>query len=121
MRILIVAPSSALGALWARHLERAGGAVSVRGSADAALSALRESDHELVILSLGIGEARALELADYAGYRHPETKLILVSRSRFFSDGSIFAHVGNACACLPHDTAPEDLAAIARYHVRDSG
>ena len=61
-------------------------------------------------------EGSALAVADYANYRWPDTPVIFVTRSRFFSDGSLFQHISNAAAVVPNQTQPSDLAAIVAYH-----
>ena len=60
----------------------------------------------------------AIALADFASYRRPDAKVIFVSSSSFFSDGSIFQLSGNAHAFLPSSTPPEDLAAVVEHHAR---
>ncbi|MEJ1993141.1 MAG: hypothetical protein P8X50_16030, partial [Maritimibacter sp.] len=47
---------------------------------------------------------------------NPDTRVIFVTSSTFFSDGSIFAMSPNACAFLSAHTPPEDLAAVIEYH-----
>ena len=57
-----------------------------------------------------------MAVADYAAYRHPDARLIFVTATSFFSDGSIFAMSPNVCAFLPARTPPEDLAAVVEFH-----
>ncbi len=117
MDILIAERNPDQGLLWARHLERQGAQVRIARDRDAAILSLADSAPELIVLSLSLGEAEAISVADYAAYRHPDTKVIFVTGSSFFTDGSIFELVANACACLPADTEPDDLAALVFYHV----
>ena len=76
------------------------------------------SDEEsLALARLGVLEmlcAGATTIVDY--YRCPEARVIFVTNTTFFSDGSIFAHSPNACAYVPAATRPEDLAAMVDYY-----
>ena len=40
----------------------------------------------------------------------------LITNTSFFSDGSIFRHIPNACAFLPSATPPADLAAVVGHY-----
>lgn len=117
MKILIAESNPDLGELWARHLKRQGAAVFLCTGHKYAVSALAQTRFDLVVLNLALGKAEALSVADYTAYRHPDTKVIFVTGSSFFADGSIFAHCQNACACLPETTPPQDLAALVEYHL----
>ena len=70
----------------------------------------------MIVLSLDLTQGSALAVADFASYRHPEVRVIFVTRTRFFSDGSIFQLVPNTAAFLPARTPPEDLAALVEHH-----
>jgi hypothetical protein len=41
-----------------------------------------------------------------------------VTNSTFFSDGSLFNHIPNACAYVKMHTPPEDIAAIVDHYGR---
>ena len=117
MNILIAERNPDQGQLWARHLERQGAQVTIARDRDTAILSLADrSAPDLIVLALSLGEAEALSVADYAAYRHPGVKVIFVTGSTFFTDGSIFELAGNACACLPEHTPPGDLAALVAYH-----
>ena len=58
-------------------------------------------------------------MSDFASYRHPRTRVIFVTNTTFFSDGSIFAHSPNACAYVQSETPPEDLAAMVDYYAAE--
>ena len=120
MRVLIVEDNQGLGAVWKRHLERLGVDAHLENCEEAAVTYLAENAVDVIVLDLDMKSGRALPVADYAAYRHPAAKVIFVTASSFFSDGSIFAHSANACACLPAQTAPEDLAALVDYHGKGS-
>jgi len=116
MNILIAESNPDLGKVWAGHLERQGATVTLCVDEDCATRTLTETGFDLMVVSLSMGEGCALALADYAAFRDPKTKVIFVTGSTFFADGSIFAHCPNACACLPEHTPPKDLAALVEYH-----
>lgn len=116
MRVLIVESDPNLGWLWQRHLERADVVVGLVTSEDAAITALDQDQMEAIVLDLDLAEGSAFAVADYARYRRPAAKIIFVTNSSFFSDGSIFGLMPNACAFLPSQTRPEDLAAVVEHH-----
>ena len=68
------------------------------------------------MLDIVLSEGSALAVADFANYRCPRARVIFVTNTTFFSDGSIFAHSSNACAYVKTETPPEDLAAIVEHY-----
>jgi DNA-binding NtrC family response regulator len=120
MRVLIVESKAELGALWQRHIERQGYEVIRTESQDAAIECLRTETVGIVILDLVLERGSAFAVADFASYRQPESRVIFVTNTTFFSDGSIFQHMQNAAAFLPTETPPEDLAALFDYYFHDT-
>jgi DNA-binding response OmpR family regulator len=118
MKILIVESQPELGRLWRRHLERHGMEVACVQTQEAATAWLGLHDTDIIVLDLVLEGGSALAVADYASYRQPEARVVFVTDTTFFSDGSIFAHSGNARAFLPSSTPPEDLAAIVEHYGR---
>ena len=116
MQVLIVDSSPELGQIWKRHLERQGMEVSLVQDQDEAIAALQHSAAELIVLDLVLEEGSAFAVADYANYRHPETRVIFTTNSSFFSDGSIFQHSANACAFVPKQVDPDDLSAMVAHY-----
>lgn len=116
MRVLIVEDDPNLGWLWKRHLERFSATVDLVGSQHEAVAFLEKNAVEVIVLDLVLDEGSAFAVADYASYRHPDTKVVFVTNTSFFSDGSIFQYIPNACAFLPSRTAPEDLAAVVEHY-----
>lgn len=117
--VLIVESQSDLGALWQQHLERFNLDVRRACTQDEAITLLRETPIDIIVLNLVLLEGSALAVADYAQYCQPDTRVIFVTNTTFFSDGSIFAHVGNARAFVPVDTPPDDLAAMIEHYVSE--
>lgn len=115
-RVLIVESVPELAALWQAHLVRQGmSVVSVTGQ-DGAIAHLSEHDTDIIIQDLVIDEGSALAISDYANYRQPAARVIFVTNTSFFSDGSIFAHSANARAFVQSSTPPEDLAAMVAHY-----
>ncbi|WGW04964.1 response regulator transcription factor [Tropicibacter oceani] len=114
--VLIVESNSALALLWQRHLERLGHVVRIADDEDHALGLLREVEFDIIILDLVLENGSALSISDFANYRQPEARVIFVTNSSFFSDGSIFRHCANACAFMTTATAPDDLAAMVEHY-----
>lgn len=121
MDVLIVESQSELGALWQSHLQRQGMDVTLVGDQESAIAHLASQPTDIIILDLVLEEGSALTVADYANYRLPEARVVFVTNTTFFSDGSIFAHSANARAFLPSDTAPEDLAAMIEHYAAEAG
>jgi len=116
MRVLIVEGNAELGAIWAKSIERLGVAVTLAGSQAQAIDILCEQDISVIILDLVLQEGSAFAVADFASYRNPDSKVIFVTNTTFFSDGSIFRHIPNACAFVQSHTPPDDLAAMVEHY-----
>lgn len=120
MHVLIVESNAALAGVWQRHLERRGATVDVAATQEAAIHVLQtRAAVDVIVLDLVLATGSALAVADMASYRQPGAKVIFVTGTSFFSDGSIFRHVPNACAFVRAETAPDDLVAIVEYHGAD--
>ncbi|PWR03837.1 hypothetical protein DKT77_03735 [Meridianimarinicoccus roseus] len=116
MTLLIVESNPQLAALWRRHVERQGRTVRVAHDQAGAVSALRDGGIAVVILNVLLTDGSAFAVADYASYRAPNVRILFVTAASFFSDGSIFNHVVNACAYVPVATPPEDIAAMVEHY-----
>ncbi|SNR78869.1 response regulator [Puniceibacterium sediminis] len=120
MTVLIVESSRQLGVLWQRHLERASMRTILVSDAEAATSLIQSEPIDVIILDLVLENGNALTVADFASFRQPECRVIFVTNTTFFSDGSIFQLCANACAFVPSATQPDDLTAIVQhYALRD--
>ena len=116
MDVLIVESRRALADVWQRHLERLGAKVSLATTQDQATEMICEREFRVIILDLVLQEGSALAVSDFANYRQPAARVIFVTNTSFFSDGSIFQHCANACAFLPSATPPDDLAAMVEHY-----
>jgi DNA-binding NarL/FixJ family response regulator len=90
--------------------------VDLASSQEAAVALLRQRAVDVIVLDLMLKDGSAFAVADFASYCRPQARVLFVSRSTFFSDGSIFNLVPNACGFFRSDTPPEDLAAIVRHY-----
>jgi DNA-binding NtrC family response regulator len=113
---LIVESDPELGRVWAQHIERLGVRARYASSQFAAVEALNADAFEVIVLDLTLAGGDALDVADFARYCQPEAKVIFVTGTSLFPDGSIFNVSPNASAYLHSDLPPEDLAAIMEYH-----
>ncbi|MEM7719230.1 MAG: response regulator [Pseudomonadota bacterium] len=118
--ILIVASNPELSKIWAKHLERQGYEVLVVSSQDAAIEFICDIEPEVLVLDVMLEDGSAIAIADFSSYRRPNTRIVFVTRSSFFSDGSLFQHIPNTAAIIPERTKPTDLAEIVAYHGRAS-
>ena len=116
MRVLIVESKPELSGLWAEHLKRQGAEVVPANSEADAIDILTTRQVDMIVLDLVLDHGSAFAVADFASYRHPDARVIFVTNTSFFSDGSIFQHIPNACAFLPSATTPEDLAAVVDHY-----
>jgi DNA-binding response OmpR family regulator len=116
--ILIVASKPDLSRIWARHLERQNHQVTVVDSQQEAVDYMTKQTPSVLVLDVMLTEGSAIAVADFASYRHPDMRIVFVTRSTFFSDGSLFQHMPNAAAIVPEQTRPGDLAEIVAYHGR---
>ena len=116
MKVLIVESCSQLAEVWARHLSSQGAEVYLVDSETAAIDWLRDQVVDVIVLDLVLDNGSAFAVADFASYSQPASRVIFVTNTSFFSDGSIFQHIPNACAFLPSATSPEDLAAVVDHY-----
>lgn len=116
MNVLIAVSNFRLGQVWARHLCRNGADVVVVHDQAEAIAALDAGAVDIIVVDIVLATGSAIAIADYAGYRRPDAKIIFVSNSSFFSDGSIFQHIPNARAVVPEQVSADDLGAVVEYH-----
>ena len=115
---LIVESEPNLGWLWKRHLDRMGAETCLAHGQDTAIAYLQCLSFDVVVLDLVLDHGSALAVSDFASYRQPEAKVIFVTNTSFFSDGSIFQHASNACAMMHSDAPVSDLAALVEHYGR---
>ncbi|SHH97511.1 response regulator [Marivita hallyeonensis] len=120
MNVLIVQNKPFLGELWQRHLQRHAHTAEIATDQESAIAKLSETYFPIIILDVVLDEGSAFAVADYASYRHPDARVIFVTNTSFFSDGSIFQLCSNACAFVPSATQPEDLAAMVEHYAKTS-
>jgi DNA-binding response OmpR family regulator len=118
MQVLIVESTTELAELWQRHMQRQGVTATTCSSGEVACDMIAAQYYDVIILDLILSAGSALAVADYAQYRWPDTSVIFVTDTTFFSDGSIFAIIPNARAFVQTRTPPEDLAAMVQHYGR---
>ncbi|GAA4225482.1 hypothetical protein J4E08_15895 [Sagittula sp. NFXS13] len=116
MRILIVQSNLKLAELWQTSLVASGADVTIAATEFDAFGALEEASFDVIILDIVIQDRAALGISDLACVLQPDARLLFVTASNFFSDGSIFLMYPNACAHLHCDTKPDDLTAVAEHY-----
>ncbi len=116
MKVLVVESNFDLCQIWCRHLTRLGITTRCVQTQAEAVAAIRDGSFDAIVLDLVLKDGSAFAVADYASYRLPEARVIFVTNTTFFSDGSIFNHMPNACAFVQSETPPEDLAAIVEHY-----
>lgn len=118
MKVLIVESDADLGTLWQGHMQRLGMDVRLVAEQSKAIGALQTQAFDIIVLNLVLTRGSALAVADFASYRHPDSQIVFVTNTSFFSDGSIFAHNANARAFVQTDTPAEDLAHMVAHYGR---
>ncbi len=117
MRVLIVQSNADLAEIWRKHLVRSGHDVAVAATQESAIRVLQtEPQVDVVVLDLVLPNGSAFAVADFTSYRRPDAKVIFVTDTTFFSDGSIFRHIPNACAFIRAETPVDDLAALVEHY-----
>lgn len=120
MNVLIVESREELGELWRAHFELSGASVRLAAGQEDACEAIMSDPPDVIILDLVLSDGSALAISDFASYRAPEARVIFVTDTNFFSDGSIFNLASNACAFVQSNTPPEDLAAMVEHYAANN-
>ena len=120
MSFLIVQSNAVLSQVWKRHLMRLGQDADAVSKTEDAITQLGAKSYQVIILDLETDGHRALNVADYAGYRQPHARVLFVTASSFFSDGRLLRQYSNACGVLHKATQPEDLVAMAHHYAQAS-
>jgi DNA-binding NtrC family response regulator len=116
MRVLIVEENLHRGALWKRFLERSDAKVDLVSTTEEATSALSCRSYDSLVINIAMANAAILAISDLASYRNPDIAIVTVTSGSFFSDGSIFKMIPNACGCVGGDVLPMDLVEIVSYY-----
>lgn len=116
LRVLIVESNLSLGQVWQRHLERHGMKTRLETNQVGATAALVSDSYDVVILNLVLRGSSTLAISDLASMRNPDSRVIFVTDTSFFSDGSVFSLCPNVCAYLQVDTPPDDLTAMVEHY-----
>lgn len=120
MKVLIVEERLNRGAIWKRFLERKGAEVCLVTGSQEATQALTGRAFDALVINIAMKNSAILAVSDLASYRNPSIAIITVTAGQFFSDGSIFKMIPNACGCLGNDVQPGDLADIVSHYAARS-
>lgn len=115
VHILVVQDNRDLGAIWCRFLTRHGVSAHLATSEAEAIEALEAQSFDALVLEPVLDGGGGLCVADIAAYRQPDLPIIAVTKSEFFSDGSIFSIIPNARGFLRTPVRPEDLFAYLEH------
>ncbi len=115
LRVLIAQHNAELGALWAAFLKREGVEVTLVQSQSEALMQIRAQNFDALVLEMVLPDGGAIAVADFAAYRLPNTPVITVNSTSFFSDGSIFDLMPNVHSVMQAPVEAEDLAALVAH------
>lgn len=83
-----------------------------------AVAMMFEISPSVVLIDLGLTDGSPLAVADFASYRHPDARVIFVSDTAMFSDGSLFAHHPNVHAHIPMGMSEPDVVALVAHHAQ---
>jgi len=120
MRVLIVEERLNRGAIWKRFLEGKGAEVCLVTESEAAMVNLTSQVFDALVINIAMRNSAVLAISDLASYRNPDIAIVTVTAGSFFSDGSIFKLMPNACGCLGDDVKPQDLANIVSHYANRS-
>ena len=115
MRVLLVQDQIDLGDIWMRFLERHGIWTHLAITQAEAIDALENSQFDALVLELVLPDGGGIAIADFAAYKSPEIPVIAVTKSSFFSDGSVFEVVPNARCLMRTPVRPDDLVAYLEH------
>ncbi len=117
--VLIVEDEPVLGNAWREHLVASGACVRLVHNQEDAIAAIQAHDPDVIILDLVLQDGSALAVSDFASYRAPKARVIFVTDTSFFSDGSIFNLAANARGFVPSSIRPDDLTAMVEHYAED--
>lgn len=115
MRVLIVQDNADLGLIWSRFLAKQGVECRLATKQTDAFEALRSETFDALVLEPVMSDSSGFAVADFAAMRQPDIQIIAVTKSSFFSSGSIFELIPNARGLLRLPVRPDDLAAFLEH------
>ena len=116
MKVLIVESDVVRAEHWAGLLRDQKWGVAHAASAQDAIDLLDKDTFRIIVLNLDLACGQALSVPVYAGYRQPAARVVVVTATGMFNDGSIFQVCSNACGFLSVQADPADLVALVDHH-----
>ncbi|WP_299968035.1 response regulator [uncultured Roseobacter sp.] len=115
MRVLLLEDDDAARDVFRECLSDAGHQVVACDTIASALTVLRTSKVDLLIIDLMIGDTNSLGLAQYAGYAAPDAEVILVTGTSKFAHGEVLAEFPGVTWILRKPVYLRDLEALVSY------
>ncbi len=115
MRVLLVQDNEDLGRIWCKFLNMQGLDAQLVTSPDAAIEVLQTEAFDAMVLEPVLEEGSSIAIADFATYKNPDIAILAVTKSSFFSDGSVFEVLPNARGLLRTPIRPDDLVAYLEH------
>ncbi|MFN3291894.1 MAG: hypothetical protein ACK4S2_00230 [Gemmobacter sp.] len=116
MQVLIVEADPDRARSWAAAPGGQGWTVRLASTNRTAIALMDAEAFRVIVLSLDLADGKVPSVPVYAGYRQPEAKIIVVTATGMFHDGSIFQLCSNACTIPGTSAKPADLAARVDNH-----
>lgn len=115
MRVLLLEDDEATRLVFEECLLQAGHDVIACDTVAGALTALRTSKIELLVVDLMIGKTNSLGLVYYAGYAAPHAEIVLITGSQRFTHGEVLAEYPGVNWFLRKPMPINDLEAVVSY------
>ncbi len=115
MRVLLLEDDEATRLLFRECLSGADHTVVECSTIEEALTALRTSKIELLVIDLFIGRTNSLSLAQYAGYAAPDAEIIMITGSDKFVHGEVLTELPGVTWLLRKPMLLSDLEAVVSY------
>ena len=84
MAVLIVESVRELGRVWQSAIERLGADVELATSQSDAISKLMETEFDIIVMNVVLGEGSAFAVSDFVNYRWPGKPIFFVTSTSFF-------------------------------------
>ena len=115
MNILVVQDNKDLGLIWCRFLCRHGLFAHLVTNQEDAFAAINDNHYDALVVEPAMEDGGGIPVADFATYRNPDIAILAVTKSTFFSDGSIFAMIPNVRGFMRTPVRPSDLVAYLEH------
>lgn len=115
MKVLVVEDDPNLSTLWAAVLEQQDHEATMVETQAGALSALRATGFDIVLLDLCLGGEDGLQVAEHATLNNPACKVIVITGSSLHDAEAVFDRDPSVWAMLRKPVDIEDLMALCDH------